>query len=305
MIRFAYLIGLVGALALAGQAFEPPAYAQDARYEDHEEFRPVQWRMFKRGRLRTGWTPLLGPQTDNLLWSIPSVPLQSSPVIGRDGTIYVGSDNGFFNAFNPDGTLKWSYDTGSRIEGPPAIVRDGPIYFPSANDQFALDLDGTFRWRFRGRDGYGLGSAPAVGRDGTIYLTSHLNVLYAIASDGSQQWKYEPGGFVSDVPSSPAVGPDGTIYYGDGNNEVIALNPDGTLTWSYPDGSYHSALSIGGDGTIYIGDGRGYLHALSADGSLSWSRRVDGTNVRAAPSVGRGRRLYAGGFNGFYALAPL
>ena len=38
--------------------------------------------------------------------------IYSSPAIGSDGTIYVGSDDCKLYAINSNGTLKWSYTTG-------------------------------------------------------------------------------------------------------------------------------------------------------------------------------------------------
>ena len=38
----------------------------------------------------------------------------SSPVIGTDGTIYIGSSDYYLYAVNPFGSLKWRYQTGRR-----------------------------------------------------------------------------------------------------------------------------------------------------------------------------------------------
>ncbi len=35
--------------------------------------------------------------------------VDSCPAIGDDGTIYFGSDDNYFYALNPDGTLKWKF----------------------------------------------------------------------------------------------------------------------------------------------------------------------------------------------------
>ena len=40
---------------------------------------------------------------------LPQVLVYSSPAIGADGTIYVGSGGGKLYAINPDGTLKWAF----------------------------------------------------------------------------------------------------------------------------------------------------------------------------------------------------
>ena len=76
----------------------------------------------------------------------------SSPAVGADGTIYVGSDDGNLYAVNPDGSQKWKWFETS---------------FP-----------------------YSVRSSPAVGADGTIYVGSDV-VLYAVNLDGSQKWKFE------------------------------------------------------------------------------------------------------------------
>lgn len=55
--------------------------------------------------------------------------IESSPTIGVDGTIYIGSHDNKLYAINPDGTLKWRYDTnGSCLGNPIAIANDGTLY---------------------------------------------------------------------------------------------------------------------------------------------------------------------------------
>lgn len=52
----------------------------------------------------------------------------SSPVIGGDGTIYVGNLEGELIATNPDGTEKWRLGLGSPIMSTPAVADNGRIY---------------------------------------------------------------------------------------------------------------------------------------------------------------------------------
>ena len=63
--------------------------------------------------------------------------VRGDPVIGSDGAIYFGSDDGHLYALNPNGTLRFKYPaTGSPIgavRSKPAIGPDGIIYF-GAND---------------------------------------------------------------------------------------------------------------------------------------------------------------------------
>jgi len=68
----------------------------------------------------------------NLKWKFETGNyVYSSPAIGEDGTIYVGSWDDYLYAINPDGTLKWKYGTGSGVNSSPAIGQDGTIYVGS------------------------------------------------------------------------------------------------------------------------------------------------------------------------------
>jgi len=69
------------------------------------------------------------PVDGSLKWKYQTGgPVKSSPAIGSDGTIYVGSDDGSLYAINPDGSLKWKYQTGDWVLSSPAIGSDGTIY---------------------------------------------------------------------------------------------------------------------------------------------------------------------------------
>ncbi|MGR3294615.1 MAG: outer membrane protein assembly factor BamB family protein, partial [Candidatus Bathyanammoxibius sp.] len=48
--------------------------------------------------------------------------IRSSPAIGDDGTIYVGSGDNKLYALSPDGTLKWDLSTGSWLVGSPTLM---------------------------------------------------------------------------------------------------------------------------------------------------------------------------------------
>ena len=93
------------------------------------------WPMFHYSRQHTGQCPYSTENNNGTLkWKYPTGDcVDSSPAIGSDGTIYVGS-NGLY-ALNPDGTLKWKYPTrGYVINSSPAIGSDGTIYVGSNDD---------------------------------------------------------------------------------------------------------------------------------------------------------------------------
>jgi PQQ-like domain len=76
----------------------------------------------------------------------------------------------------------------------------------------------VLRWSFT--TGRRVGSSPTVGADGTIYVGSNDDSLYAINPDGTQRWRYTTK---SDVRSSPAIGDDGVIYFGSYDKRLYAV----------------------------------------------------------------------------------
>lgn len=107
---------------------------------------------------------------------------RNSPVIGEDGTIYVCSDKENVFAINPDGKLKWNYNTGHPFwANSLAIGADGVIYLGTSDGNlFALDSNGERKWETKLSDYYL--SSPIIGNDGTIYIASEKE-FFAVHSE--------------------------------------------------------------------------------------------------------------------------
>jgi len=302
------------------------------------------WPKYQGNSQNTGQSPYNGPQTNNLLWTYPTGTINyASPVIGEDGTIYIGSyGTNTLYAINPDGTLKWSYITGGKIYHSAAIATDGTIYFGSYDSKFyALNPDGTLKWTYT--VGSGITASPTIGADGTIYIGSMDKNLYAINPDGTLKWTYTIGGTIKSSAtvaadgsiylvgksnfyalthdgalkwtytysgtsegSSPSIGSDGTIYFGTYNRGLFALTPNGTLKWKYTSTGniYGSTPAIATDGTIYIGSYNGNLYAFNPDGTVKWSYST-GSSVRGSAVIGADGTIYfICGNDMIYALNP-
>ncbi|GEM_PF-758114 len=222
----------------------------------------------------------------------------SSPAIGSDGTIYIGSGDSLY-AINPDGTEKWSFEVDRNISSS-AIGQDGTIYVGSGDGNlYAINPDGTGKWSFE-TEGYEV-SSPAIGSDGTIYVGSKDGRLYAINPDGTEKWSFKTRG---SVKSSPAIGQNGTIYVGSyWSGWLYAINPDGTEKWSFETGSVESSPAIGQDGTIYVGSWDSRLYAINPDGTEKWSFEVD-PYISSSPAIGQDGTIYVGGNGRVYAINP-
>jgi outer membrane protein assembly factor BamB len=229
----------------------------------------------------------------------------SSPAVGPDGTIYAGGNRVSkfdptldfigINALDPDGTLKWQFDTNSVPLSSPAVATDGTIYVGDNTALYAIFPNGKLKWTFGIAVGY---SSPAIGVDGTIYVGSNDGSLYAITSDGTQKWKFTTG-----VSGSPAIGADRTIYVGSGNGNLYAINSDGTQKWKFTTGqAVRSSAALGSDGTIYVGSDDKNLYAINPDGSLKW-KFITGGIVDSSPTIGVDGTIYVGSSDGFlYAV---
>lgn len=269
------------------------------------ELADTPWPMFRGNLLHTGLSNFSGTTVNTVKWKFKTNDnINSSPVIGADGTIYVGSDDTRLYAITPYGVKKWKYKTGSRVISTPAISSDGTIYVGSYDNKvYAINPDGTLKWKSKtnGR----VESSPAIGSDGTIYVGSNDGYVYAFNQDGTKKWKFNTN--AGSIFSSPAVGTDGTIYVGSRNGILYSLNPyDGTKKWKYEtNGQCYSSPSIAEDGTIYLGASDGYLYAVNPDdGTKKWKFKIGG-NIYSSAAVGSDGTIYVGSSNGnLYALNP-
>jgi len=140
----------------------------------------------------------------------------SSPAIGFDGTVYVGSDDKKVYALDEaTGAKKWEFMTeGSLNFSSPAIGSDGTVYVGSSDNKvYALNgATGSKKWESRTGSHW---SSPAIGTDGTVYVGSVDKKVYALdGATGYKKWEFLAGDFVA---SSPAIGSDGTVYVGGGS----------------------------------------------------------------------------------------
>jgi len=253
-----------------------------------------------------GQSNYTGPQTNTPNWTykVGGSGTDSSVTIGPDGTIYVGTMDistyyGYLYAFNPNGTLKWAYNTA----GYPIIGPDGTLYVGGGSSGifYALTDNGnkaTVKWSYeagfnRYIKGYNIGA------DGTIYVgIANTNQLIAFNPNGTIKWTYK-----INWPTSPVIGSDGTIYVGESNGgqNLYAINPDGTLKWTYRPNTTYGYLSkapvIGSDGTLYFSDTDAHFYALNPDGTLKWYLSNEGN-----PTIGADGTIYLEGWGTIYAL---
>ena len=262
-----------------------------------------------------GYLRALNPTTLEQRWfSQINTPYQmntgvifSSPTIGSDGTIYIGSYNKNIYAFPPSPVNQiltstsplWTYQCESSIYTTPAINNN--ILYVSDNN-------------------------------GNLY--AFQTVTSNIATAGQLLWKFVPlfpySTNITPVLSfgSPAFGPDGTIYYTvyTNDNETIgtylfAVNPKqksgGSFTPNFkiPSGGIGQTQGmpfVGADGTIYINSVDGVIYGFRYNETeqsftILFTYSVSGNAIYGTTSLSMDSKgvLYIGGLNSkMTALAP-
>jgi outer membrane protein assembly factor BamB len=198
------------------------------------------------------------------------------------------------------GTLKWEYQPGESLFGFPSMGADGTIYVVGYRNLFAINPDGTEKWRFRTLYGT-IPVSSAIGANGTIYFQDENSELYAINPDGTEKWHIH----TRLRTCSPSIGADGTIYLSS-TSRLLAVNPDGTVKWEFQtelsseDPNY---ASIGADGTIYFCSGDDKLYAVNPDGTEKW--HLEAGYVTYPPSIGADGTIYFSSWDGkLYAVNP-
>jgi len=267
----------------------PTVTAQTTGRDDSPQgLAPTAWPMIGQNPQHTSLSEYLGPMNGEIRWnySLKSPEGYWSwgyPVMGIDGTIYIGSYD-YLYAISPFGDLKWRINISKEISSTPAIDAKGDIIFVAESNMGnawalnSLNSQGQLLWT------YNLStpsqSSPAIGSDGTIYLGTYDNSLIAVNPDGTPKWTIH---IKHGTVVSPAIGSDGTIYmsslaedeYGQNphaTSYVIALKPDGTEKWRYNHlerDLLHTPM-IGPDGSIYLYDNSTHLLSLTSNGRLRW-----------------------------------
>ena len=207
---------------------------------------------------------------DDSEWQyVTNDPVNTTPAVAADGTLYFGDEIGFVHAVNPNGTRRWRYagTTGGFPTGAIAVATDGTVYCgDDAGFVYALNPTGTLKWKYT--VGGIVGTAPAISADGTIFAKSDNGQLFALNPDGTLKWKFAVPGATY---TSPTIALDGTIYLASDDNGLYALNPDGTKKWRTELGSTtYASPAIGADGTLYLGNYDGRFFALRPDGTERW-----------------------------------
>lgn len=200
--------------------------------------------------------------------------IYSTPV--SDGkSLFIGDDVGVMYSLDmKTGKTRWTFDTGMRIVGSPA-VSDGVVVFGSANyNIYGLDAKtGKELWHVTTEQAV-MGAATI--HDGVAFIGGGDGKMYAIdIHTGAIKWAF--GELKNYVLTRPLVYND-KLFFGTWDTHFYALNKkDGSLIWKWNNGKGNPKLSpasvwpVASDGKIFITAPDRYFTCLDAEtGEQIW-----------------------------------
>jgi outer membrane protein assembly factor BamB len=263
------------------------------------------WPTYSHDNCHTGQSPYnTGDNPMTIKWKFEAsfLGFESSPVIDKNGALYIGCKDGNLYAINSDGSERWRYDINGWPSPSAALAEDGTIYIGSHDDYlYAINSDGTLKWRFHAAKS--IWGSPTIAMDGTIYFGitgpgDNTGRVYAVNPDGTEKWHIDVGDFVY---CTPAIAADNTVYITSNDQYLYALYPEnGSIIWKFRTGA--GDPTVGNDGTIYVASHDHYLYAVYPNGTLRWKTEI-GTGSSDTPAIGADGTIYIGELF-FYAINP-
>lgn len=223
----------------------------------------------------------------------PLSPITSSPAIGSDGTVYIGSEGGTLKALTPDGELRWSARScGACPAAAQALgkLQSSPATYSFNNHTWLFVGSGSGRVYIFEESG---GSTSCTGcfdprtSDPDI---SHVDIasspLFVTHSQTANVTAIIVG---ASIERFSAAGVFGKVY---------AIAADATLLWDYPRGTgwpagFTASPALGGGRSVVISSDEGTVHAIGQNGTPLWTSTIglfrdSGTLFAQSPIVAAG-----------------
>jgi outer membrane protein assembly factor BamB len=217
--------------------------------------------------------------------------IYTTPLIAPDGTIYIGSNEGYLFALNNNGNIKWSYNAGYPLQSSPIIDGSGSIYFGAGNNVYAVGDAGSqaySKWLTPFVTNAHVNSSPALSSNGYLYFGSDDGYVYAVNSfTGLLKWAFDASGNLNTNPNLPvhpiytsaSIDASANVIIGTGsymNGLLYYLDGlTGAVIWTKTDflsnfnGPFYNTVAINGD-TIYLST-IAYVFAINRlNGTTKW-----------------------------------
>ena len=248
-------------------------------------------------------------------------PVAGAPAVAADGTVYVGTTEGYVHCLGADGSFRWSYTVAGGVVGSPVIDPRGRILVGTLTGRvYALRPSGRASWVYRSHTP--IVTDVVVDRRGAVYFGARDQHVHAVSPSGGGRWRSpaynaitagpvlsrsgevviatrtpklvfmrgvlerQSHRFARPIDSTPVVDSDGTVYVLSGE-ELVALRA-GERRWVVHGVGHAPGVFEGG------------LVVAGADGSLRWIGRDGSARARielggvahAAPAASMSGRAF-------------
>jgi hypothetical protein len=182
----------------------------------------------------------------------------SGIVVDRNDNLYYSNQDGELVSLDVEGSKRWSKQIGVNPDSSPVIGKDGHLYISSGNAIYSFTVNGEERWKYTAEGSASFNRTLALDSDGTIYTANTINdttarKMYAINPDGSLKWTTERVNGTVTRDNTPKISKDGTIYLNTGGY-LYAFNKKGEKLWYKIVG--RDGLALLPDGGMIVSDGR-------------------------------------------------
>lgn len=225
----------------------------------------TDWPMLQRDPLHSGahFEGEVMP-IGQVLWSFDMGTEVPSPPAVVDGTVYLGAGlRGVVALDAENGELLWQFPVTGTMETAVAVA-GGKVFAGLRDGRIVAINRHTGELEWSVQTGNKIFSSPAV-LDGIVYVGSGDAFLYVIdAETGGVRWKYDSG---DSIIASPAVSSDVIAFTAQDRKLYVVETFSGKLRFDYRLDYVGGSASIRGD-RVYIGDEAGVLR------SIDWQERT-------------------------------
>lgn len=254
------------------------------------------------------WTTALGDR------------VYTAPLVVDDGTVYAGTDAKKLVALDPNGKIRWRLDVDGEADTSPVLGRDGTIVFAAGSSVYAARAGGDLAWRFAARGkvftspavtpdglvvvgsqdhrvyaiaeggalawstdlGADVDGAAAIGDDGSIYVGTDAGEVVRLDARGVVVWRAPVGGFVR---GTLAIARDGDVLAGTYGPvpRVVRIASSGVVCGAFAvhgtgarEFGVHGAPLEDAQGTLFFGAQDDAVYAIGADGALRFRYETRG-----------------------------
>jgi len=269
--------------------------------------------------LRNGFSAVSGPETDSILWEVPSPGLFGTPVFIEDNYLVTMRFQSMTDApvvcyqLNT-GTLLWSVDvTNASGRSLPVGIRDGRVFVvrltESQNDTlYALDVtNGSYLWTADATVAPYISESAVFDATGNLYIGGFQKTFKINAETGQTIWE---------TTTVPMASGSGELAVNTSNNTGYTLEQSGGISYLWatdltngvkkyskivndlqPGGNVpQSALMVGQNEIVYVQLTEDNIAAFSDDGSqfnLLWQTTIIGNSAFSLMCVDNDDAVYA------------